>query len=137
MADKLPPLLDRVERVRLLAKLLDQAWRVPGTNYRFGLDSLIGLVPGIGDAATLLLSSYIIYEAAKLGVPKATLLRMAGRVGIDSVVGAVPILGDLFDVAYKSNTKNLETLEAFLSKQEIRRREVTPRDVAHPVKVGR
>jgi hypothetical protein len=136
MTDRIPPLLDRVERVRLLAKLLDQAWRVPGTNYRFGLDGLIGLIPGIGDAATLLLSAYIVYEAAKLGVPKATLLRMAGRVGIDSLVGAVPILGDLFDFAYKSNTKNLETLEKHLSKQEVRRQEVTPRDPVRPMKVS-
>jgi hypothetical protein len=119
MPAKMPRLLDRVERVRLLASLLDQAWQVPGTNFRLGLDSLIGLIPGVGDAASALLSGYIIYEAAQAGVPKATLARMAWHVGVDTFVGAVPLAGDLFDMAYKSNVRNLRLLEQHLAQGDV------------------
>jgi Domain of unknown function (DUF4112) len=99
-----------IERLRQLAHLLDDRFRIPGTSYRIGLDGLIGLVPGVGDAVTTLLSLYIVLEARRLGVPLTKLGRMGLNVGVDAVLGAVPLLGDLFDVAWKSNRRNLALL---------------------------
>jgi hypothetical protein len=99
-----------IERLRQLAYLLDDRFRIPGTKYRIGLDGLIGLVPGLGDAATTLLSLYIVLEARRLGVPVTKLGRMGLNVGLDAVLGAVPLVGDLFDVAWKANRRNLALL---------------------------
>lgn len=98
-------------KVDRLARLLDRAVGIPGTNIRFGLDSVLGLIPGMGDVATGALSLYIILEAARLGVPRATLVRMLGNVAVDVAGGSVPLLGDIFDVAWKSNTRNVELLQ--------------------------
>ena len=102
----------RLKRVRLLSRLLDEQFRLPGTTYRVGLDGLLGLIPGVGDAAGALLSAYILYEALRLGAPKAVLLRMVANIGIDTVVGAIPVVGDLFDLAWKANKKNAALLQA-------------------------
>jgi Domain of unknown function (DUF4112) len=99
-----------LERLRQLAHLLDDRFRIPGTTYRIGLDGLIGLVPGVGDAVTTLLALYIVLEARRLGVPLTKLGRMGLNVGVDAVLGAVPVLGDLFDVAWKANRRNLALL---------------------------
>lgn len=106
----------RIKRLRWLAKALDGAFGVPGTNLRFGWDSIIGLVPGGGDVATGLLASYIVAEAAKLGVPRRTLWRMAANVAVDMAGGAVPLAGDLFDFAFKANKKNMQLIEAHLAR---------------------
>jgi hypothetical protein len=103
-------------RLRGIARLLDTAFQVPGTRFRFGLDALIGLVPGIGDAVGAMFSTYIIFRAARLGTPTSTLARMLVNVGIDTIVGEVPLLGDLFDFGWKSNTKNLALLEEHLQR---------------------
>jgi hypothetical protein len=103
-----------LERLRTLTRLLDSAIQIPGTGYRFGLDALIGLVPGIGDAIGAILSTIIIFQAARLGVSKSTLVRMMANVGVDTIVGEVPLLGDLFDFGWKSNTMNLVLLEEHL-----------------------
>jgi hypothetical protein len=100
----------RVERLRRLAHLLDDRFRIPGTRYRIGLDGLVGLVPGIGDGVTTLIALYIVLEARRLGVPLAKLGRMGINVGLDAVLGAVPLVGDLFDVAWKANRRNLALL---------------------------
>lgn len=97
--------------VRRLARLLDAQFRVPGTNWRFGIDALIGLVPGVGDVIGVVLSAYIIVVAARQGVSMATLVRMMINVGIEALVGAVPIFGDLFDAAFKANLRNIALLE--------------------------
>jgi Domain of unknown function (DUF4112) len=99
-----------IEQLRQLAHLLDDRFRIPGTPYRIGLDGLIGLVPGLGDAVTTLLSLYIVLEARRLGLPLTKLGRMGLNVGVDAVLGAVPVLGDLFDVAFKANRRNLALL---------------------------
>lgn len=104
----------RVKRIRALAQLLDNAFRVPGTNFTFGWDQLIGLVPGAGDAATGLLAAYIVVEAARLGVPKRTLVRMIANVAVDMAGGTVPVVGDLFDFAFKANRMNLRLVEKHL-----------------------
>lgn len=90
---------------------LDDGFRVPGTSFRFGLDPILGLVPGIGDAAGAALSASIIATAVRSGVSRFTLLRMATNVAIDAAIGVVPILGDLFDAAWKANRRNLDLLE--------------------------
>lgn len=102
-----------ISTVQQLARLLDAAVRIPGTNVRFGLDALLGLIPGAGDIAGGLLSSFIIMKAADLGAPRSVLARMVMNVAIDSIVGAVPILGDIFDVGWKSNTRNAALLERY------------------------
>ncbi len=101
----------RLTRLRRLAWLIDGAFRLPGTRFRFGLNSLIGLLPVGGDAVLGLLSLYIIYEAAKLGVPRHKIIRMLANVGIEVVGGSVPVLGDLFDMALKANIRNLAIIE--------------------------
>ncbi len=107
-----------IKRVRALAVLLDTAWEIPGTRFRVGLDSLIGLIPGAGDVITTLAAAYIVAEAKRLGVRRRTLLRMVGNVGVDALVGIVPLAGDLFDVAFKANARNLRLLELELLRQQ-------------------
>lgn len=104
----------RVQGLRTLTKLLDSAFQVPGTRMRFGLDALIGIVPGIGDAIGAICSAVIVFQAARLGVSRATLTRMIGNVALDTIVGEIPLLGDLFDAGWKANTKNMALLEAHL-----------------------
>ena len=101
----------RLDRMRAAARLLDSQFRIPGTNIRFGLDAIAGLVPGVGDFAGAIASAYFIYEAARLGAPGTVLARMITNVGVEALVGAVPILGDLFDVAFKANNRNMRLLE--------------------------
>jgi hypothetical protein len=104
----LPP--NSIQRVRAIATLLDDALPIPGTKLRFGIDPLVGLVPGLGDLLGGAASAYIILEAARAGAPSPVLLRMAMNVGIDTLVGAIPFVGDLFDFAWKSNTRNARLL---------------------------
>jgi hypothetical protein len=107
----------RLKRVRLLSRLLDERFRIPGTTYRVGLDGLLGLIPGVGDAAGALLSAYILYEAIRLDAPKTVLLRMVTNIGVDTVLGAIPVAGDIFDIAWKANKKNAALLHAYLASQ--------------------
>jgi hypothetical protein len=93
-----------------LSRWMDGLFRIPGTSWRFGLDGLVGLVPGVGDTLTTLVSFYVLAAGVRYRVPKVTLLRMAANVGVDYLLGAVPLLGDLFDFAWKSNQKNIELL---------------------------
>ncbi len=105
-----------LESARVVARLLDEAIEIPGTGWRIGLDPIVGLVPGIGDLVSALLSTYILLVGVRLGAPGAVVARMALNVGIDTVVGAIPIGGDLFDFAWKSNVKNVRLLEAWLAR---------------------
>jgi hypothetical protein len=105
----------RISRLDRLSQLLDSAFRIPGTDFRIGLDAVLGLIPGVGDTLGAVLSSYIIIEAARLGLPKRILLRMVGNVAVESIVGVVPILGDIFDIAWKANVKNFELLRAYIA----------------------
>lgn len=108
--------LRRIRRMRSVARILDTAFRIPGTKVQFGADSLVGLIPGIGDLASGAVSAYLIVEAAKLGVPRHVLLRMLANIGIDAAVGSVPLLGDVFDVAFKANRRNMALVERYLRK---------------------
>jgi hypothetical protein len=99
--------------MRDLARVLDEAVRIPGTNIRIGLDALLGLLPGGGDIAGGVFSGLIILQAARAGAPIAVLGRMLANVAIDVVVGAIPLLGDLFDIAWRANTRNVRLLESW------------------------
>lgn len=111
---------ERIARLDTLARLLDTAFVIPGTRFRFGMDGLIGLVPGIGDAVTTALSLWIVYEAHQLGAPKHMLVRMLGNVALDGVVGSVPLAGDVFDVMWKANRRNVSLLLNWLERSELR-----------------
>jgi hypothetical protein len=102
--------VDEGADLEFLASILDDRFSIPGTNVRFGLDAIIGLVPGVGDAVSATLGSYLIYRAHQMGASKLTLLRMAGNTALDTVVGAVPLIGDVLDVGFKANRRNLEIL---------------------------
>ncbi len=106
------------KRAERLAQLLDNSLTVPGTGIRFGVDALIGLLPGIGDTLGAVLSSTILVEASRLGAPPAVLLKMAANVGIDTLLGAVPLAGDIFDIAWRANLRNVKILENYLQEPQ-------------------
>ena len=103
-------------RIARVVRLLDLAFTIPGTKIRFGLDPLLGLIPGAGDTVTALLSFYVIYEAHRAGLPKPALLRMAGNIAIDAVIGAVPLLGDFGDIFWRANLRNLSVFDDYLAR---------------------
>ena len=98
------------DSLQRLSWLMDDLIRVPGLGWRFGLDAIVGLIPGFGDTATSLVSLYILVAAVRYRVPKVTLLRMGMNIGIDYVVGSFPLVGDLFDAWWKSNQRNVALL---------------------------
>ena len=100
--------LARLRRIRGLARLMDTALRVPGTRISLGADSVLGLIPGIGDFAAAAISLVIVNEARRLGVPNYMLVKILVYVGFDTFVGSVPVLGDVFDVYFKSNRRHLQ-----------------------------
>lgn len=104
-----------------LVRFLDDGVRVPGTNYRFGFDALIGLLPGVGDASTAVGSLSLFWLAIKRDVPRPVLVRMALNVAIDALVGAVPVLGDVFDLFWKSNRRNLNLIREASGEAPVRR----------------
>ena len=106
--------ISRVNKLRRLSKVMDNAIAIPGTKIRFGLDPILGLLPGGGDTITGGLSAYIVVEAARMGLPPEVLYKMVGNILLDSFAGTIPVLGDLFDVGWKSNVKNIELLEKHL-----------------------
>ena len=103
-------------RVEALEKLLERAFHIPGTKIPFGLDSIIGLVPVLGDLITAAMGAYIVWEARNLGMSKWQLIRMSANVGIDTAIGAIPIVGDAFDLFWRSNSKNLRIINKHLDK---------------------
>ena len=107
---------DAVRRMEFMAKLLDGAFTIPGTRQRFGIDAIIGLVPGIGDIATTILSSYVIWEARNLGVSRVALGRMMANLAVHATIGAIPIVGDVFDAFFRVNQRNMNIVRAQLSR---------------------
>lgn len=106
------PTTERIRRLRSIARLLDESIPLPG-GYRIGLDPIIGLIPGLGDAIGALFALFVIVEARRLGASMSVLARMIGNVLLDAAVGSIPIVGDLFDAAYKANKRNIDLLEHF------------------------
>ena len=110
--------ISKLSRLRRISRLLDNAISIPGTKISFGLDPIIGLLPGGGDTITGGIAGYIVVEAARMGVPREVLWKMVGNIIIDSFAGTVPVVGDLFDVGWKANVKNIELLEKHLEISE-------------------
>ena len=103
-------------RLEAMEGLLERAFRVPGTNYRVGVDSILGLVPVVGDVITASMGAWLIWEAKNLGMSKFQLWRMAGNVGFDTLLGLIPFLGDACDFLFRSNTRNLRIVKRWLDK---------------------
>ncbi len=99
------------QSLETLSKYLDGLVKVPGVNWRFGLDSIIGLIPNFGDISTSIISFYILIAGVRYGVPKITLFRMALNIGLDYLIGVIPFVGDAFDLFWKSNKKNLDLIK--------------------------
>lgn len=109
-----------IEKLDKLASLLDSRYRIPGTGIRFGWDVILGLVPFVGDIATIGPSGYLIYKAWKLGARKRAIAKMGLNTGLDFMFGAVPFVGDVFDLVYKANRRNFAILRGELSEKENR-----------------
>jgi hypothetical protein len=107
----------RLARLDAIAKLLDVAFILPGTNIRYGLDGLIGLIPIVGDLITTAISLWLVREARALGAPWHLTARMLGNVAVDGVVGMVPVAGDAFDVMFRANVRNVRMLKRWMDKQ--------------------
>ena len=104
------------QRVEALERVLERSFTIPGINRPVGLDAIIGLVPVAGDLVTAAMGAYIVWEGKNLGLPRWKLWRMAGNVAFDSAVGAIPVAGDVFDVLFRSNTRNLRIIRRHLDK---------------------
>ena len=104
----------RLARLRRLAWMMDGAFRIPGSKFRFGLNSVLGLPPVAGDLLLGAVSLYIVYEGYRLGLPRVLIARMLANVAVETAAGSVPIVGDLFDVAFKANLRNLALIDAHL-----------------------
>ncbi|ANY81901.1 hypothetical protein BB934_17970 [Microvirga ossetica] len=109
-----PTRADALARVALVAKLMDNAFLIPGLNRRVGFDAVIGLIPGVGDVVSAALASYIIWEARQLGLPRWKIARMIGNVAADTAIGAIPFAGDVFDIFFKANQRNLRIIHEHL-----------------------
>lgn len=105
----------RVARLRRLVHVWDEAIRVPGTRFAVGLDALVGLVPGLGDALGAVVAGSVLFAALRAGVPPAVAARMLLNIALDASVGAVPIAGDLFDAGFRANARNVTLLEHWLA----------------------
>lgn len=103
-------------RLEAMEHVLERSFRVPGINYPVGLDAIIGLIPVVGDLVAAAMGSYIVWEARNLGLPKWKLWRMGGNIALDTAIGAIPLVGDAFDLAFRSNTRNLRIIRKHLDK---------------------
>lgn len=103
-------------RLDALANLLDNQFRIPGTNFRFGIDAIIGLVPYVGDISGLIISGYLFHIMLRNGAGVGVLLRMLGNVLLDAAVGVIPFIGDIFDFGYKANRRNVDLLKKYYAK---------------------
>lgn len=119
---------DRLARIERVANVLDSRFRLPVIGVRVGWDSILGVIPGIGDAVTTVPAGWMIWQGYQMGARKRTLARMGLNAGIDLIVGGVPIIGDLFDVAFKSHKKNLALLQSDMQRRIIH---ASSEEVAH------
>jgi len=116
----------KLAHLERLADLLDTRWRIPGTRIPIGLDGIASIFPVVGDSATGVVAAYLVFQAARLGVPRSMLLRMAGNVGLDWAVGSIPVLGTLFDIGFKANRRNMRLLRRHLERERDRNPALRP-----------
>lgn len=126
-----PTIENDLDRLNRLARKMDYAFRIPLLGIRLGWDSILGLVPGVGDALALAPAGYIIKEARRLGATGPVLGRMGANVGIDLAIGAIPLIGDLFDIGWKANTRNVALLRDHLSDRSMAADEIEGRLSSH------
>jgi len=107
---------DRLARVETLAALMDDAFRIPGTSIRLGWDSIIGLIPGIGDVVSLGSNAYLIWESRRLGIRKRAYVKMLGNAAVDFCIGLVPVAGDVLDVFWRSHRRNIKVIRGELAR---------------------
>jgi len=105
-----------LQRIELMERVLERSFVVPGVNFRVGFDAIAGVIPVVGDFIAAAMGAYIVWEAKNLGLPKWKLWRMAGNVAFDTALGAIPVVGDMFDVFFRSNTRNLKIVRKHLDK---------------------
>ena len=110
--------IEQKEKLNRLAWLMDNSFRIPGTQMRFGLDGLIGLIPGLGDAVGAIISSHILTQAAQMGAPKSLLLKMAFNIALDAVLGIIPVVGDVSDFIWKANQRNVQLLNDYVEEPQ-------------------
>lgn len=122
--------LATLNRIRKLSRLMDTAIRIPGINFRIGLDPIIGLIPGAGDLINTAFSAYLIYLATRFNLPRNILGWMVFNITLEAILGTVPLIGDIFDAFYKSNIRNLKLLEEYLQADEPELREPNPMNLA-------
>ena len=103
-----------LKRMRTVSTLLDDAIRVPGTEFRVGIDPIVGILPVAGDSVMSVISTYIVLEAANLGVPMSTVARMLANIAVDAVAGSIPVFGTLFDAGWKANKRNMKLVEQYV-----------------------
>lgn len=128
---EIPPGVDEaaVERMRIVAYVFDELVRVPGTDFRIGIDPILGALPGVGDILSGGLSVYVVLESARLGVSFTTLLRMIGNIALDTAVGSIPVVGTIFDAVWKTNKRNFElAIDDLLAQGDAHRRGDDERD---------
>ena len=119
-------------RLEAMEGVLERLFVIPGINRPIGLDSIVGLIPVVGDIVTASMGAWLVWEARNLGMSKFNLARMAGNIGVDTLVGAVPLVGDLFDFAFRSNTRNLKIVKRYLDKHHPSTMTVEGETVARP-----
>jgi hypothetical protein len=116
---------EKAQQLERLAWILDSVIPIPGTNWRIGLDGLIGLIPGVGDISAGVISTYILYQALRMGVPTMVVGRMLLNIVLESVVGVIPFIGDIFDFAFKANKRNVELLREYVDQPDTVKRRST------------
>ena len=104
------------QRIEMMEQVLENVFVIPGTRFRVGLDSMVGLIPVLGDLVTAAMGAWIVWEARNLGMSRWQLLRMGANVGVDTAIGAIPFVGDAFDLAFRSNSKNLRIIRKHLDR---------------------
>ena len=104
------------QRIEMMEQVLENVFVIPGTRFRVGLDSMVGLIPVRGDLVTAAMGAWIVWEARNLGMSRWQLLRMGANVGVDTAIGAIPFVGDAFDLAFRSNSKNLRIIRKHLDR---------------------
>lgn len=104
------------QRIEMMEQVLENVFTIPGTRFRVGLDSMIGLIPVVGDLVAAAMGAWIVWEARNLGMSRWQLIRMSANIGVDTAIGAIPFVGDAFDLAYRSNSKNLRIIRKHLDR---------------------
>ena len=110
---------EKLLRLKLLSKRLDDSIKIPGTNQKFGIDAIVGIIPILGDFIGVIFSAYIMYSGIKMGVSSKIVKKMAANIAIEFIIGSIPIIGDIFDALWKANKRNVELIEeATIENQE-------------------